>query len=191
MGPLCLAVHKGKGGWGSWEYYFSATSHKEILYYFQKSLSTNASCQEQSVLGHFDTAAQDSAVCYKIVVLDSVQEGWNWAGAVGLIFHTHVGANCGVSVVAVSSFSETVLSDTVHLKGWGSPSAELLGEGRGVCVCLSCAVVHAILEEGVRDIFCHLHGTQVDLAFLILSACLLPQPCSFKICLVGLSLIWT
>lgn len=81
------------------------------------------------MLGRFDTAAWDTAVCYKIVVLDSVQEGWKWARAVGLIFHTHVGANCGVSVVPVSSSSETVLSDTVHLKGRGSPRAELLGEG--------------------------------------------------------------
>lgn len=80
-------------------------------------------------------------MCYKVVVLDSVQEGWNWARALGLIFHTHMGANCGVRIVSVSSSSETASSNAVHLKdkahlvqsylerGW-------LGRTRGVCVCL-------------------------------------------------------
>lgn len=140
LGPFCLAVHKGKEGWGGWEYYFSATSHKEILYCFQKSLSTNASCHRRSVLGHFDTAVRDTVVCYKIVVLDSVQEGWNWTRAIGLIFHTYMGANCGARIVSVSSSSETALSNSAF-KGRGSPSAELLGERLTWkdwgCLCLS------------------------------------------------------
>ena len=108
------------------------------------------------MLRHFDTAIQDTAVCYKIVVLDSVQEGWNWARAVGLIFHTHVGADCGARIVSASSSSETALSNTVHLKdeahlvqsclerGW-------LGRAEGVCVCLSLGLCsHACCLTG-RD----------------------------------------
>lgn len=53
-------------------------------------------------------------VCYKIV-LDLVQEVWNWTRDVNLIFHTHMVANCGVRMVSVSSSLETILSNTVHL----------------------------------------------------------------------------
>lgn len=67
------------------------------------------------MLRHFDTAVRDIAVCYKTVVLDSVQEGWNWARALGLIFHTHV-----VLIVEQEPFqscsSKAALPNTVHLK---------------------------------------------------------------------------
>lgn len=55
-------------------------------------------------------------VCCKIVALDLVQEVWNWARDVSLIFHTHMVANCGVRMVSVSSSLETMLSNTVQLK---------------------------------------------------------------------------
>lgn len=124
------------------------------------------------MLHHFDTAVQDTAVCYKIVVLDSVQEGWNWARALGLIFHTHVGANCGARIVSVSSSSETALSNAVLLKdeahltqsclerGW-------LGRTGGVCVCLSLGLrSRACSPTGrSRDTLHRLHSTHVDLAF--------------------------
>lgn len=101
---------------GGGKYYFSATSHKEILYCFQKSLSTNASCHRQSVLRRFDTAVQDTAVFYEIVVLDSVQEGWNGAKAVSLIVSVHIGAHCEARTALVGSSSQMALLSTVHLK---------------------------------------------------------------------------
>lgn len=67
------------------------------------------------MLCHFDTAIWNTVVCYEIVVLDLVQEVWNWARDVSLIFHTNMVANWGVKMVSVSSSLETVLSNTVHL----------------------------------------------------------------------------
>lgn len=162
LGPFCLAVHKGKEGLGGGEYDFSAPSHKEILYCFQRSLSTNASCHRRSVLRHFDTAVQDTAVLYEIVALDSVQEDWNWAKAIGLIFCTHAGANCEAKIASVGSSQMAPFNVNVHVEDEANLAQSCL-EGRGLSVCLSvwgCAAVCCLRGRSKRNP--NLHGTPVD-----------------------------
>lgn len=58
------------------------------------------------MLCHFDTAVQDTAVFYEIVDLDSVQESWNWAKALSLIFSVHSDADCKARTALVGSSSQ-------------------------------------------------------------------------------------
>lgn len=170
LGPFCLAVHKGKEGWGGCESIISQLLHtKKYCTAFRNLL-----VQMPPVTGDqcYTILTQDTAVCYKIVVLDSVQEGWNWARALGLIFQTHVGANCGARIFSVSGSSETALSNTVHLKDkahlmWSCLEGGWLGRTGGVCVCLSLGLCSRACcpTERSRDTLHRLHSTCVDLAF--------------------------
>lgn len=185
-GPFCLAVHKGNERWGGWEYYFSATSYKEILYCFQKSLSTNASCHRRSVLSHFDTAVWYTAVCYKIVVLDSVKKGWNWARAVSLIFHlTWALIVEWESFQWVAIWKQRCLARALREEACVVQSC--LGRGRpgragvSVSVCLgSVRSCSAVLQEVVRDDAPSLPRHSCWLGLLILSVCLYHSPYHLK-----------
>jgi len=80
-----------------------------------------------------------------------------------------MGANCGVSVISVSSCWETALCDTVRCKDGAHlvPSCVERGWlGRAVAGSRQvCAVTHAVLQEGIRSMLHRLHSTHVDLAF--------------------------
>lgn len=139
------------------------------------------------MLRHFDTAVWDTAVCYKIVVLDAVQEGWSRARAIGLIFHTHVGDNCGVRIVSVSSSLEMALSNAVQLKDeahlvQSCLERSWLGRTEGVCVSLSlglCSHEYCLTGRGKRHLP-SLAWLSHCLGLLILSLCLYLNSDSLK-----------
>lgn len=113
------------------------------------------------MLRHFDTAVQDTAVLYEIVVPDSVQEDWNWAKALGLIFCTHAGVNCEARIALVGSSQMASFNINVHLEDEANLAQSCL-EGPGLSVCLSvwvCAAVCCLRGRSKRN---NLHGTPVD-----------------------------
>lgn len=114
------------------------------------------------MLRHFDTAVQDTAVLYETVALDSVQEDWNWAKAIGLIFCTHAGANCEAKIASVGSSQMAPFNVNVHVEDEANLAQSCL-EGRGLSVCLSvwgCAAVCCLRGRSKRNP--NLHGTPVD-----------------------------
>lgn len=89
----------------------------------------------------------------------------------GLIFCPHVGAGSGVRIISASgSFGSSDVSHSVlermRLTWCRAAWREAGMEGQRVTVCLwVCALMCAVLKEGVRDILHRLHGTHSDLAF--------------------------
>lgn len=183
LGPFCLAVHKGKEGWGR-----GVESIISQLLHTKKYCSAfrNILVQMPAVTGDqcyaILTQLYGILECYKIVTLDLVQEVWNWVGNPSLIFHTHMAANCGVRMVSVSSSLETMVSNTVHLKETHlvqscleilprSPS--LAWKDRG-CLCLwvCAAIVCCHTGAGKRQPL-PLAEHSAWLGLLILSVCLI------------------